>query len=356
MIDISGIKDLLLGSKKVVGLDIGSSLIKLIEIDDTSQGYVLKNYAQTQLPKGVMEDGLVQDATALSERIKELFKRSKSKTKNIVTALSGHSVIIKKASFAQMNDDQLRELLTDEAENYMPFDDISEFNFDFHIIGENDLNPHQMDVVIAAAKKDTIEGCISAVETGGRKVAIMDVDSFALETAYGENYDFTGEDIVALLNIGASMTNINIVKGDESVFTRNFLLGGNSITEALQNKLGVSFEEAEKIKLEGGENTTQEELITYAETLFAEIERSIDYFSSTFIDPYIKKILISGGCSRLPGIVNALADRFHCDIEKFDPFRNITYDRKIFNEAFLENIAPIATIGVGLALRRMDDK
>jgi type IV pilus assembly protein PilM len=353
---MGALKDLLLGSKKVLGLDIGSSLIKLVEIDDTPKGYVLKSYAQAPLERGVIEDGLVQDLTTLTTTIKGLFKKSKCRVKNVATALSGHSVIIKKANFAQMQDEELRELLTDEAENYMPFDDVSEINFDFFIIGENDLNPNQMDVMIVAAKKDIINDCTSAVEQAGRHVAIVDVDSFAMEAAYEENYDFTEDDIVALVNIGASITNINIIKGDMSVFTRNFLLGGNAITEAVQNKLGVSFEEAEEIKLARGDQLSQEELIEYTEPVFAEIERSIDYFSSTFMDPYIKKILISGGCSHLPGIMEALKTRINCEVEKFNPFKNIAYDKKIFRESYLENIGPIATLGVGLALRRIDDK
>ncbi|MBN2516638.1 MAG: type IV pilus assembly protein PilM [Deltaproteobacteria bacterium] len=353
---MGALKDLLLGSKKVAGLDIGSSLIKLIEIDDTPKGYALKSYAQAPLQRGVIENGLVHDLAKLTNTIKGLFKKSKCRVKNVATALSGHSVIIKKANFARMQDEELRELLTDEAENYMPFDDVSEINFDFFIIGENDLNPNQMDVMIVAAKKDIIHDCTSAVENAGRHVAIVDVDSFALEAAYEENYDFTEEDIVALVNIGASITNINIVKGGMSVFTRNFLLGGNAITEAVQKNLGVSFEEAEEAKLARGVPLNQEELIEYTQPVFAEIERSIDYFSSTFMDPYIKKILISGGCSHLPGIMEALTARTNCEVEKFNPFKNITYDKKIFRESYLENIGPTATLGVGLALRRIDDK
>ncbi len=352
------IKELVFGSKRVVGLDIGSSLIKLIEIDDTVKGSVLQSYAEIPVQPGVIENGIVKDSASLTEQIKGIFKNSQCSVRNIITALSGHSVIIKKANFAHMKEAELRELLTDEAENYMPFDDVREINFDFHIIGENDLNPNQMDVVIVAAKKDVIEDWINAIERAGRKVVIVDVDSFSLETAYEQNYDFGAEDIVALLNIGASITNINILKGGQSVFTRNFFLGGNSITEAIQQKLNISFEEAEKIKHEGGNgsNISTLDLINYAEPIFSEIERSIDFFSSTFMDPYIKQALISGGCARIPGIVDALANRLNAEVEIFNPFKNISYNKKTFTEQYLASIAPIATIGVGLALRRMDDK
>jgi type IV pilus assembly protein PilM len=352
------IKELMIGSKRVVGLDIGSSLVKLVEIEDSSQGSVLKTYAELPIQQGVIDNGAAKDSPALTEHIKTIFKNSKCGARNIVTALSGHSVIIKKANFAHMNDVELRELLTDEAENYMPFDDVREINFDFHIIGENELNPNQMDVIIVAAKKDVIEDWVAAINRTGRKVVVVDVDSFALETAYEQNYDFVGEDIVALLNIGASMTNINIVKGGQSVFTRNFLLGGNAVTEAIQQKLNISFEEAEEIKCKGGNGggISKLDLITYAEPIFSEIERSIDFFSSTFMDPYIKHVLVSGGCARLPGIVEALANRLNAEVEPFNPFKNIICDKKHFSEQYLASIAPIATLCVGLALRRVDDK
>jgi len=351
-------KDLLSATKRVVGLDVGSSLIKLVEIRDSKQRFQLKNYAQISVPPGIIVDGVVKDETALSERIKELFKNSKCGLKHVVSALSGHTVIIKKVNFAMMNEEELRELLSDEAENYLPFDDVSEVNFDFYVIGENELNPNQMEVIITAAKKEIIESCTRIIERAGRRVAIVDVDSFALETAYNENYDFSDDEIVALVHMGASITNINIVKGGGSVFTRNFSLGGNSITEAVQKKLQVPFEEAERIKIEKKEDNgiSPEELIIYAEPIFAEIERSVDYFSSTFMDPFIKKILVSGGCAKIPGIVEAIEERLRCEAELFDPFQNIGYDKKVFKNSFITDIGPTAVLGVGLALRRMDDK
>jgi type IV pilus assembly protein PilM len=352
------IKELFRGSKSIVGLDIGSSLMKLVEIVESSQGSVLKTYAELPLQRGIIDNGAVTDGQALTEHVKTIFKNASCGVKNIATALSGHSVIIKKANFAHMKNEELRELLTDEAENYMPFDDVKEINFDFHVIGENELNPNQMDVIIVAAKKDMIEDWVAAINRAGRKVVVVDVDSFALETAYEQNYDYNDDDVAALLNIGARITNINIVKGGSSVFTRNFFLGGDAITEAIRQKLNISFEEAEELKCRSGNggDISPFDLITYAEPIFSEIERSIDFFSSTFIDPYLKHILVSGGCARLPGIAEALADRLNAEVELFDPFKNIICDKKKFPEQYLSKIAPIAALGVGLALRRMDDK
>ncbi|MEA3487442.1 MAG: type IV pilus assembly protein PilM [Thermodesulfobacteriota bacterium] len=352
------VKNLLPGSRGIAGIDIGSSIIKLVELQYTSEGCILHSFARVFLEKGVIEGGLIKDHDALAIKIKELFKVSRCGAGNVVTALPGHVVMIKKAGFRRMGEGELRDFIIDEAGEYMPFDDIRDVNFDFHICSEQSLDPGQMEVIIAAAKKDVTESYAYAVEKTGRRVTIMDVDSFALETAYEENYDFGADDTIALVNIGASITNINIVKDRESVFTRNILLGGDSITKALQKKLEISFEEAEMIKIEGSSenDNIQEEFVRYLKPVFLEIGRSFDYFSSTVTEPHISRILISGGCAIIPGIVDAMKKKFHCETEIFNPFKNIAYDKNIFSPSYIKDIGPFAAVGVGLALRKMEDK
>ena len=352
------VKNLLPGGSKVAGIDIGSSIIKLVELQYTSEGCVLRSFAQVFLEKGVIEGGLIKDHGALAKKIKELFKMSRCGAKSVVTALPGHVVMIKKAGFRRMEEEELRDFITDEAGEYMPFDDIRDVNFDVYICSEQGLDPSQMEVIIAAAKKDVTESYVYAIEKTGRRVTIMDVDSFALETAYEENYDFDADDTIALVNMGASITNINIVKDGESVFTRNIVLGGDSITQALQKKLDVSFEEAEMIKFEGsGEHDNiQGESLNYLEPIFLEIGRSFDYFSSTVTEPHISRILVSGGCAGIAGIVDAMKNKFHCEVEIFNPFKNIGYDKNIFSPSYIRDIGPVAAVGVGLALRRIEDK
>ncbi|MBW2631117.1 MAG: type IV pilus assembly protein PilM [Deltaproteobacteria bacterium] len=352
------VKNLLPGSRRIAGIDIGSSIIKLVELQYTSEGCILHSFAQVFLEKGVIGGGLIKDHDALARKIKELFKVSRCEARNIVTALPGHVVMIKKAGFRKMEEEELRDFIVDEAGEYMPFDNIGDVNFDFHICGEQNLDPGQMEVIIAAAKKDVTESYVYAIEKTGRRVTIMDVDSFALETAYEENYDFDANDTIALVNIGASITNINIVKDRESVFTRNILLGGDSITQALQKKLEVSFEEAEMIKIEGSSEyeNIQEEFVSYLKPVFLEIGRSFDYFSSTVTEPHISRILVSGGCAGIPGIVDAMKKKFLCEAEIFNPFKNIAYDKNIFSPSYIKDIGPVAAVGVGLALRKMEDK
>lgn len=357
------LKDLFAGKKQFVGLDIGSSSLKLVEILGEKGSYNMNRYLTVPLDKGIIVDGAVVDIDALAEALKILFKNSGCQKKSIVTSLSGHSVIIKKAAFPQMDAQDLQETIHDEASKYLPFDNMNDVNFDFQVLGRNAINPNQNDVIIVAAKKDTIEGYAEAIEVAGLSLAIMDVDSFALETMYQENYDYEEKDVVVIVNIGASITSLNVVRNAASIFTRDFALGGNMITEAIQSQYGISAEEAEKIKLEGPEGDEyakgeffRNTLMSLADSLCAEIERSIDYFRSTYSDEDIKMILLAGGGASIPGIVDDLSQRMSVPVEIVNPFKKITYNRKTMDDDYIKEIAPIAAVGVGLALRKLGDK
>ncbi|MCX5829110.1 MAG: type IV pilus assembly protein PilM [Deltaproteobacteria bacterium] len=357
------LKDLFAGKKQFVGLDIGSSSLKLVEILRNKGSYSMNRFLTVPLDKGIIVDGAVVDVDALAEELSRLFNNSGCKKKSIVTSLSGHSVIIKKATFPTMDAHDLQETIRDEASKYLPFDNMNDVNFDFQILGRNANNPNVNDVIIVAAKKDIIEGYAEAIELLGLSLAIMDVDSFALETMYQENYEYEEKDVVVIANIGASITNLNVVRNAASIFTRDFTLGGNIITEAIQSQYGVSVEEAEKIKLHGPEGDEyakgeffRNTLLSLADPLCAEIERSIDYFRSTYSDEDIKMILLAGGGANIPGIVNDLSQRMSVPVEIINPFKKITYNRKTMNDDHIREIAPIAAVAVGLALRKLGDK
>jgi type IV pilus assembly protein PilM len=358
MFDIKGLFSV---GKQLVGLDIGSSCIKLAEIQDNPKGLILTRFSRIPLAKGVIVDGAVAEPEALTATIRELYQQSGCKSKKIVTSISGHAVIVKKATFAQMDEEELRGLIHDEAGKYLPFDDMAGVDYDFQIIGENPYNPSQMEVIIVAAKKEIIEGYTEAIQAAGLIPVIMDVDSFALETMYEENYEFDDNDVIILINIGASITNLNVVKGGVSIFTRDFTLGGNSMTEAVAANLGVSFEEAEKAKIEGIGNDEQagtafrDGLVAYADPICSEIERSVDYFRSTFGAENISKVLLSGGGGMIPGIAADLGNRLGIETEIVNPFRKILVDKKVLAPGAAERIGPIAAVSVGLALRKTGD-
>ena len=285
------------------------------------------------LAKGVIVDGAVVEPEALTAAIKELYKKSGCKRRMIVTSISGHAVIVKKVTFAQMEEAELFELIHDEAEKYLPFEDAATVDFDCQILGDHPYNPSQMEVLLVAAKKEIIEGYTKSIEAAGLIPVIIDVDSFALETMYEENYDFDENDVVVLVNIGASITNLNAVKGGGSIFTRDFTLGGNAVTQAIANDLNLSFEEAEKAKIDGlgdDEQTRKlfrDKLILYADPICAEIERSVDYFRSTFGVESIKQVLLSGGGAMIPGIAADLGQRLGIETEIINPFKKIACNK-----------------------------
>jgi type IV pilus assembly protein PilM len=359
---LPSIKGVFASKKELVGLDIGSSSLKLAEILETKTGYVLNHFSEISLGKGTIEDGVLIDPDALTEKVKALFRGTGLQRKAIVTSLSGHATIVKKVTLPTMEESGLRDLIHDEASKYLPFDNMDDVNYDFQILGQNEFNPNQMEVVLVAAKKDVIESFTEAIENAGVTVMIMDVDTFSMETVYEANYDFDPADIVVMVNIGASITNINVMKGSLSIFTRDFTLAGNSITEAIQAVHSLTFDAAEAMKINGpdADEMTREafrgSLLSYADPICTEIERSIDYFRSTSGGDNIKRILLSGGVAAIPGITADLTQRLGIETEILNPLRSIEYNKKVLNADRIDEIRPIAAVAVGLALRKIGDK
>jgi type IV pilus assembly protein PilM len=356
------LKDLFSSKKQLMGLDVGSSSLKLVELDRTPAGHYLRNFLQIPLPKGVVGDGILMEPQTLSRKIKELITLSGSKRRHVVTSLSGSSVISQRVTFMKMPPDELRVMIEDEAGKYLPFDSMEDVSYDFQILGENEFNPSQMDVMLVAAKTEIVDGYADAVKSAGLNAVIIDVDSFALETMYEENYDFEVDEIAILVNIGASITNINVLKNGCSLLRRDFPLGGNNITEGLQQIKGLqSLDEAERIKIEGVAGdadagaTLRDHLLEAAEPICGEIERSIEYFRSTY-GGEIKGILLSGGSANIDGLADRLKKRLNIKTEIVNPFKKIKYNPKQFNAEQLEKVGPAAAVCVGLALRRLDDK
>ena len=357
MFDIRG---LLTGAKPLAGLDIGSSSIKLVEINRTPKGHILNRFAQVPLAAGVIVDGSVAEEPALSAAIREVFKKSGCTRRHVVISLSGHAVIMKKVIFAQMGEDELYQLIRDEAEKYLPVEDAATVDFDFQILGDHPYNPSQMEVLLVAAKREVVLGYAKAVEAAGLVPAIIDVDSFAVETMYEENYYFAPEDIAVLVNIGASITNLNVVKGGGSIFTRDFALGGNAVTQAIAGDLHISLAEAEKAKLAGigddepSRKLFRDKLLVYADPICAEIERSIDYFRSTFGVEAITEVLLSGGGALIPGIAADLRQRLEIETEIVNPFKKLIRGKQGPDKETAQRIGPLAAVGVGLAMRRQE--
>jgi type IV pilus assembly protein PilM len=273
--------------------------------------------------------------------------------------MSGHSsVIIKRITLPEMSEEELAESIRFEAEQYVPFD-IDDVNIDFQILGPKE-EPGQMDVLLVAVKKDIINEYVTVVKDAGFNPIVVDVDAFALENMYEVNYEIQPDANVALVNIGASTITLNILKGGLSAFTRDSAIGGNIITEALQKEFNISYEAAEKLKFgDSVENVSQEEAMSIiysaAEDIFTEISRSIEYFRSTSMQEDIKEVILSGGAALIRNFDEMLAQRINVNVSIVQPFKNIRIPDKM-DTAYIEKVAPISAIAVGLALRRQGDR
>jgi len=345
--------------KNVIGLDIGSSSIKVVELREAKDGFKLQHLGISPLPPEAIVDGALMDSVTIIDTIRDLVT-STSKTRDVVTSVSGHSVIVKKITLPFMTETELEESIQWEAERHIPFD-INDVNIDFQILGYGSENPDLMEVILVAAKKDIINDYVSVIMEAGLNPVVMDIEAFALENMLGINYEIEKDDIVAIANLGASVTNINILKDNLSAFTRDIFKGGNQITEEIQRQLHVDYEEAEKIKVgqkgEGPSQSVVENVLRSAsESLAVEIGNSLDFFQSSTTSQKISKLYVSGGGSKIKDFDIILQQQIGIPVEIANPFKRIEYNEKNFDPEYLREIGPVMAVGVGLASRKVGDR
>jgi type IV pilus assembly protein PilM len=345
-----------LGDKSVVGLDIGSSAVKVCELKKSRQGLTLVAAGVESLSPDTVVDGAIMDANSVAEAISRLRQKNKIKKQRVATAVSGHSVICKKISVAQMTPEELAESIRWEAEQHIPFD-ISDVNLDYQVL--NSTNPTAMDVMLVAVKKEKIWNHTQAVIQAGMTPAVVDFDAFAVQNAYEVNYEPAPSVCVGLLNIGASVMNINIVKNGESLFTRDVSIGGNQYTDVFQKELNMGFEDAEKAKrggtVAGLEDKTRASLIqSVSEILLSEIHKTLDFFRASSTGEAIQRVYVSGGCARVEGLMEFLREKLGIPVDELDPFRKIKMDPSRVDSTKLKEHSPAMAVVVGLALRSFD--
>ena len=345
--------------KNVIGLDIGSSSIKVVELREAKDGFKLQHLGISPLPPEAIVDGALMDSVTIIDTIRDLVT-STSKTRDVVTSVSGHSVIVKKITLPFMTETELEESIQWEAERHIPFD-INDVNIDFQILGYGSENPDLMEVILVAAKKDIINDYVSVIMEAGLNPVVMDIEAFALENMLGINYELEKDDIVAIANLGATVTNINILKDNLSAFTRDIFKGGNQITEEIQRQLHVDYEEAEKIKVgqkgEGASQSVVENVLRSAsESLAVEIGNSLDFFQSSTTSQKISKLYVSGGGSKIKDFDIILQQQIGIPVEIANPFKRIEYNEKSFDPEYLREIGPVMAVGVGLASRKVGDR
>ncbi len=348
---------LFMKKKEIIGIDIGSSSVKLVQLRETKGRYQLVNLGIRPLPSEAIVDNAIMDSSSIVEIIRELIKDLKIKTKNVATSISGHSVIIRKISLPMMTEEELESSIQWEAEQYIPFD-ISEVNLDFQILGSDSKDSTQMNVLLVAAKKEFVNDYVAVFRECGLNPVIMDIDCFAIENAFEASFGTDISGIVGLLNMGASAMNVNILKEGFSVFTRDIQVGGNMFNEEIQKRLGLSSEDAEKAKLGEKSNISEsvrEVIADAVENLSQEVQRSLDFFSATSADEKVNKLYITGGVAKTPQVKTVLEERLGIPVEVFNPFNTITASAG-FDIEYLQKVGPLLSVAAGLAMRRMGDK
>jgi type IV pilus assembly protein PilM len=345
----------------VVGLDIGSSTIKAVELAAKGKQWELTHLGVAPLPPEAIVQGAFLNSSAITDSIREAIDNAKITTKSVAAAVSGHSVIVKRVNLPVMTRDELDEQIRWEAEQYIPFD-VNEVNLDFQIL-DSGGSEGQMEVLLVAAKKDLIDDYVQVISEAGLVPAAIDIAAFAVENAYETNYDVSPGEVVALVNIGAQVVNINITTDGAPSFTRDITTAGNQYTEEIQKALSVSFEEAERIKLGGRRSEGSQEVVpqeveqaiqAVTETVIGEISRSLDFYAATTADSRIGRVLLSGGSANVSGFEAAFRERTGLEVETMNPLARMVPSSRIDPE-LLEEVTPALSVGVGLALRRVEN-
>jgi type IV pilus assembly protein PilM len=346
--------------KEVVGLDIGASCVKAMQLRKGRRGYALQNLGIAPLHPETIVDGVIMDADTVSSTVRQLFLEHTIKTKDVVIAVSGHSVIVKKIQMQRMTEWELEESIQWEAEQHIPFS-IEDVNLDYQILDTLPADSAEMEVLLVAVKKDVIHEYLNVIYSVGLNAVVVDVDAFALENAFSLSGDARPDEVIALINLGAAITTINILKGASSLFTRDSVIGGNHFTEAIQKALGLSFTQAESLKLgtevEGRAFADAQLAIDAVNAeLLAEIRRSFDFFSAGGASNVIHRVVLSGGTARLRGLDTFLAESLGLPVQIANPLRGIQADARRFDQEYLDYVAPQLAVCVGLAIREGGDK
>ncbi len=337
----------------VVGVDIGSHAVKVCQLKKGDKAYSVVSVGSTLLPEGAVDDGTLNEPEIVGAAIAELFKNLKIKKKKVGFSISGYSVIVKKVNLAVMNEEQMEEHILAEAEQYIPFD-IQDVYLDFQDLKTGSGENERTDVMLVAAKKDIVDDYLDMLDSIGLQATIVDVDGFALENTY--EYNMPKTDNVALVDIGASKMNINIISGGMSMVARDIVVGSRQLTERIMNHFDIEYEEAEAIKL-GNQpaGDRQEELEDIFSTVCTqwvlEVKKAIDLYHNNYPDAPLVKLVLSGGGAKVAGLTDYLTQETGLSVELFNPFANMISNDKKIDPDYLKTIGPEMAIASGIAIR-----
>lgn len=340
------------GRQTAVGLSVGTSSIKVVELQRARKGWKLLHFGMVQLPQDAIVNREIVNSVAVSEAISTLASQLKLKNKSVCLSITGTSLIIKRMAVEVTNPKELEDQVFWEAEQYLPFD-ISEVVMDFQLLSKK--KEKNADILLVAVKRSVLDSYLGVVEDSGLKSKIVDVDFFALQNLYEANYPANPSEAVGMIDIGASSMKIVIVQGGIPVFTKDAVIGGNNLTLEIQKHLSLSFADAETLKVSGqGAGMPQEvnDLMTIAAENYAnEIKRALDYYNASSTGGMVNSLLLAGGGSKVPGLSRVVEETLGIPTQMINPFNSVTYDPSIFTDDYVSSIAPIAAVPIGLALR-----
>lgn len=348
-------------AKQCIGLDVGSSSVKLVQLKVTRKGLILQNFGIEPLPPQTIVDGAVMNHGALVDSIKTLTSRIHLRGKNVAMSVSGNAAIIKRLTIPHMEGPALDEQMEWEVQQNIPFarDDVF---VDYSVLVEQ-TPEGQMEVLLAAAKREIVEQYMHAMSDAGMTVEVIDTAAFAAQNAVEASVGFAPGETVAIINVGATFSTIDICTNGAPVFTRDVSSGGNTYTEAIQQRLAVSLEGAEAYKVGGasaaGADVVPQEvhriLAQVSDQVAGEFQRSLDFYVSDAVDAHLSRIILTGGTALVPQLPKAVQDRSRVPVHILDPFARVEVDERRFDINYLKANAPIASVAFGLALRKQGD-
>ena len=343
----------------VLGLDISSTAIKLLELGQSGDRFRVESYAVEPLPANSVIEKNIADVEAVGDAIKRAVKRSASRTKLAAVAVAGSAVITKIIAMpASLTEDEMEQQIEMEADQYIPYP-LEEVNLDFEVIGPSENDPERIDVLLAASRSENVDIRIAAIELAGLKAKIVDVEAYAMENAFSllipqlpeQGIDQT----IAVIDVGATMTTLNVMHDRKTIYTREQVFGGKQLTEEIQRRYGLSYEEAGMAKRQGGlpDNYVPEVLEPFKDAMTQQVSRSLQFFYGSSQYNNVDHIVLAGGSAMIPGIDEMIANKLGVHTSVANPFTNMTLASRVKAQS-LSNDAPALMIAAGLAMRSFD--
>lgn len=345
------------GPKTSVGLSIGSSSIKLVELKKAKSEWRLLQYAEVAMPPDAIVNREIVNPVAVTDSLRELLKVAPIQSREVCASLSGNSCIIKRMQIEAPNQKELADQVFWEAEQYLPFE-VSEVVMDFQLISYS--KEKRADVLLVAIKRSILETYMSCIEDAGLKPSVMDLDFFALQNAFEANYPLNPSESAAVVDIGSASMKIEIIQDGIPVFTKDSTLGGQNLTAEIQRHLNLPFSDAETLKTGAAGGAVPQEvndlIQVSSENMAREIKRTLDFYSASSTGAPVNYVVLAGGAAKVPGLSKVVEDMVGLPTQLINPFNKISYDPAIFNNDYISAIGPVAAIPIGLAFRAGESK